>query len=165
MLSPCHKSVMSWAGAQPTPIKTAEHFSIDTLGRSRRMTTRQWAWLIGMSDAGDERLLQWARSFSRPPSLEVRGARLDFESYAPERRALRVHVQGQAVNIKLTPEPVCVNPVFELEAALEGGLTILRDGHKLGADSYARDGHALWLNATIVTPTELSKRLGITPSR
>ena len=64
----------------------------------------------------------------------------------------------------MTPEPVCVNPVFELEAAPEGGLTILRDGHKLGADSYAWDGHVLWLNATIVAPTELSVRLGITPA-
>ena len=155
MLSPCHNSVMSWAGARPEPLKTAQHVSIDTLGRSRPMITRQWAWLIGMTDAGDEQLLQWARSFSRPPSLKVQGARLEFESYAPERRALRLQVQAQAVKIKLTPAPVCVNPVFELAAAPRGDVTIWLDGRKLASDHFAWDGRVLWLDATVVAPTEL----------
>jgi hypothetical protein len=155
MLSPCHNSVMSWAGALPRPLQTAEHFSIDTLGRSRPMITRQWAWLIGMSDAGDERLLQWARSFSRPPTLKVQGAQFDLESYAAERRALRLRVQDQSVNIRLTPEPVCVNPVFELLAAPKGELTIKLNGRKVDLDRYAWDGQVLWLNGTIDAPTEL----------
>jgi hypothetical protein len=64
------------------------------------------------------------------------------------------------VKIKLTPEPVCVNPIFELEAAPRGELTVMRDGRKLDPDGYAWDGRVLWVNATIVAPTELSLRLG-----
>jgi hypothetical protein len=72
--------------------------------------------------------------------------------------ALRVHVQGQAVNIKLTPEPVCVNPVFELTSAPGGELMVMRDGQNLGSDRYAWDGRVLWLNATIIAPTVFNVR-------
>jgi hypothetical protein len=151
---------MSWAAARPEPLSVAHHATIDALGRSRAMTTRRWAWLIGMTGADDETLLRWARSYARPPSIEAIGARLDPAAYVPERRALRLHVLGPSVTIRLKPEPVCVNPVFELDGAPRGGLTIRRDGRSLKEDSYAWDGHVLWLDATIRSPAEMTLSFG-----
>ena len=76
--TPTHNSVMSWAGTRPAPLSTSELVTLDTLGRSRLMTVRRWAWLIGMSDAADARLVDWAESFATPPSLDLQGARLDL---------------------------------------------------------------------------------------
>jgi len=36
----------------------------DALGVTRKMQVEKWAWLIGLSDADDTRLLEWARSFA-----------------------------------------------------------------------------------------------------
>jgi hypothetical protein len=155
-LSPCHNSVMSWAGARPEPIWTAHHSSLDTLGRSRPMTMRRWAWLIGMSDANDQRLLQWAKSFMEPPSLEIKGARLPFDSYLPHRRGLRLLVEDRSVLLKIKPQVVWVNPVIEISGAPKGALTIKRNGSVLSPASYAWDGHVLWLNALIDAPVELN---------
>ncbi len=84
--TPTHNSVMSWAGTRPTPLQTSELVTLDTLGTARPMTVRRWAWLIGFTDASDTRLIEWAKSFSTPPSIGVSGGRLDFQSYSPERR-------------------------------------------------------------------------------
>jgi hypothetical protein len=154
---------MSWAAARPEPLSTAQHAMVDALGRSRDMTVRRWAWLIGMTDADDDTLMKWAKSYARPPSLKLSGASLDLDGYVPERRALRLRVQGPSVTIKLKPEPVSVNPVFELEGAPKGKLTVTRDGRTLGGDSFAWDGHVLWLEATTSGPTELE--LGFEPGR
>jgi hypothetical protein len=159
-LTPCHNSVMSWAAARPEPLSVSQHATIDALGRSREMTIRRWAWLIGMSGADDEALLRWARSYARPPSIEAIGARLEPDAYVPERRALRLHVQGPSVTVKLKPEPVCVNPVFEFEGAPRGRPTISLDGGKVGDEAFAWDGHVLWLDATITGPEELVVRFG-----
>ncbi len=67
--TPTHNSVMSWAGKRPVPLSTSELVTLDTLGRSRPMIVRRWAWLIGTSDAADGRLVDWAKSFATPPSL------------------------------------------------------------------------------------------------
>ena len=80
-LTPCHNSIMSWCKNRPTPLRTAQFETVDTLGRSKPMQVQTWAWLIGMSDASDQRLLQWARSFSAPPSLKLQGA----QARAPNR--------------------------------------------------------------------------------
>ncbi len=85
--SPCHNSVMSWARQRPTPVQTAQVETSDTLGRTKSMLVQTWVWLIGMSDADDARLLQWAHSFAQPPPLELDGARLEADSYIPQRRA------------------------------------------------------------------------------
>jgi hypothetical protein len=119
------------------------------------MALRQWAWLIGMTDADDHRPRQWAKSFSQPPSLEVHGAAIDFQSYVPQRRALRLRVQDQDIAIKLRPASVCVNPVFELLGAPKGALTVTRDGVRISSEDHAWDGRTLWLDATIKEPTEL----------
>ena len=89
-LTPCHNSVMSWAGTRPRPLRTGELVTLDTLGRSRPMTVRTWAWLIGMSGETDARLVERAKSFATPLALELRGARVGFDGYAPERRAIRL---------------------------------------------------------------------------
>jgi hypothetical protein len=155
-LTPCHNSVMSWAGTRPEPLFTENLVTLDTLGRSRPMVVRRWAWLIGMSDEPDARLRERANSFATPPSIEsLRGARLAFESYAPERRAIRLAVVGQDVAMMLRPRVPCVNPVFELNSVPAGKFQVMLSGRTLASREYAWDGRTLWLDATIATPTEL----------
>lgn len=154
-LSPAHNSVMSWARSQPTPIRTATIETLDTLGRSRTMTVQRWVWMIGMTDAPDARLLEWAHSFAKPPSLEVKGGRYDFDSYAPERRALRLVVEDKTVTITVKPAVRCVNPVFELVGAPKTPIRVTLAGRPLEAGQYAWDGQVLWLNANIDGPTPL----------
>src|SRR2546428_802403 len=105
---------MSWAMQRPPALRESRLQTLDTLGRSKPMQRQTWAWLIGFTDAGDARLLEWARSFSAPPSLQLTGARLDSESYAPERRAIRIVAQAPSITMTLQPSSVCVNPVFEI---------------------------------------------------
>jgi hypothetical protein len=153
--SPCHNSVMTWASSKPAPIRASERQTLDTLGRARPMTIQTWAWLVGMTDASDDRLVEWAKSFAAPPSLEVRGARLDFDAYIPERRAIRFNTDGREVSVRIKPAPVCVNPVFELEGAPRGAIKVTLAGDPVDADRMAWDGRTLWLDATIRAPTEL----------
>jgi len=153
--TPCHNSVMTWAGRRPKPLGTAELATLDTLGRARHLTVRRWAWLIGMSDAADARLVDWAKSFATPPSLDLRGARLNFEGYAPERRAIRLEATARDVQITIKPGAPCVNPVFEFTRAPRGEVHITLAGQPLEAKRYAWDGRTLWLDATIETPAEL----------
>jgi len=159
--TPCHNSVMSWAGTRPTPLRTADLVTLDTLGRPRRMSVRRWAWLIGMSDAPDRRLREWGRSFTTPPSLELDGARLDFEAYVPERRAIRLVAEEREVWIALVPRTPCVNPVFEWVGAPQGEVRVTLDGRPLDAAHLAWDGRTLWLDATIEKPAELRVTFGI----
>jgi hypothetical protein len=48
-----------------------------------------------------------------------------------------------------------VNPVIELSGAPKGALTMKKNGRVLSLDSYAWDGHVLWINSLIDTSTEL----------
>ena len=90
---------MSWAGRRPARSRRPSVATLDTLGRSRPMTMRRWAWLIGMSDDTDARLVEWAKSFATPPSLEAAGgAALAFDGYAPERRAIRLAADLRATS-------------------------------------------------------------------
>ncbi len=154
LLTPCHNSVISWARIKPEPIQAAERVGLDAQGKSKLLSFRRWVWLIGMSSASDLELGMWATSFASPPSLEVQGGRLDFDSYDARRRALRLRVQKPIVTIKVKPQIECVNPVFELADAPEGPLTITRDGLRIRPDQYAWDGRTLWLKATIEEPSE-----------
>ena len=159
-LTPCHNSVMSWASAQPTPLRTASLETLDALGRSRPMSVRTWCWLIGMTDASDARLVESARSFARPPSLSVRGGRLDLDAYIPERRAVRLIAEAREVFVTIKPGAPYVNPVFEFESAPTGTMQATLDGRLLGAESYAWDGRTLWLDATITKPIQLRLSFG-----
>jgi hypothetical protein len=154
-LTPCHNSVMSWAGSGPPPVRSSLVSTIDALGRSRTMQAREWVWLIGMSDAADEVLSHWASSFKEPPSIEIHGGKVDFDSFIQERRALRLRVQGRSVSIKLKPASAVMNPVFELLDAPAGPLTVSLDGSTVRPERYAWDGHTLWLEATIERLTDV----------
>jgi hypothetical protein len=158
--TPCHNSVMSWAGCRPTPVRTAELVTLDTLGRSRPMVERRWAWLIGMTDEPDRRLFDRARSFATPPSLEIEGALLGPEAYVPERRAIQLTCAANEILLTIKPCVPCVNPVFEWLKAPEGAVEIALDGRPIERDHVAWDGHVLWLNATIAKPTKLGIRWG-----
>ncbi len=154
-LTPCHNSVMSWSRSRPAPVRTARVETLDTLGRSRPMIVQTWVWLIGMTDAPDERLLDWAKSFSAPPSIELQGARLDAEPYVPERRAIRLVAKDPSVTIRIKPAARCVNPVFEFAGPPRelAGVTI--SGRPLDPSQFAWDGHTLWLGVTIGEATEV----------
>ncbi len=158
--TPTHNSVMSWAGKRPEPLSTASYVTLDTLGRSRPMTVRRWAWLIGMSDAGDARLRDWAKSYTTPPSLELHGARLAFGGYQPEQRAIQLDPITRDVQIVIKPTTKCVNPVFEFVRELPRDVRITLAGQAVASDRYAWDGRILWLDATIETPTELRVTFG-----
>src|SRR5438132_5581477 len=48
-LSPAHNSLMTWNLERQTAVRSDTIQTVDTLGQSRTMTLRRWAWLIGMS--------------------------------------------------------------------------------------------------------------------
>ena len=154
-LTPCSNSIMSWGSCRPTPLSTAGLVTVDTLGRTRPMTVRRWAWLIGMSDEPDRRVLDRARSFATPPSLAVRGAQIAFDAYAPERRALCLVAEGREVVVTIKSGAPCVNPVFVIAGAPPGPVRVTLADRPLDENRYAWDGHTLWLDATFSQPTEV----------
>ena len=138
--TPSHNSVLSWAMQRPPALRESRLQTLDTLGRSRLMRRQTWAWLIGFTDASDARLLEWARSFSAPPSLQLTGARLASESYAPERRAIRIVAEVHSIAMTLSPSGACVNPVFEIRNAPPRLTRIVINGSLLPPDKWAWDG-------------------------
>jgi hypothetical protein len=149
-LTPAHNSTLTWGlSNRPVPLSSGEIQTIDTLGRSKTMSVQKWAWLIGMTTDNDVRLLEWARSFTRPPNISLTGATTDLESYSPERRAIRIRATDKLVTVTLKPVVPCVNPVFEIASA-QGTLTrVIRDGRDLNARDYSWDGKTLWINETV----------------
>jgi len=146
-LTPCHNSLISWATRRPRPLSSGLVPTFDALGQSRQMVIEHWAWLIGMTDASDASLLRWARSFSQPPRLTASGATVEFDGYAPERRALRLRVQQPRVKIVLEPSVPAIHPVFELRGAPQTLTQVRLAGQPLPAKHYAWDGRVLWLGA------------------
>lgn len=159
-LSPSHNSIMSWARDRPKPIRSDTLETKDTLGKLKKMKVQTWTWLIGMTDAEDDVLLQAAQSFAQPPSLELTGARLDSEPYASERRALRLVIENKNVAITIKPAVWCVNPVFELRSAPKKLLKVKLGDQTLTRNQYAWDGQTLWLNAKINQPKILELGFG-----
>ena len=155
-LTPCHNSIMTWGYYhRPTPLRTADVTTLDSLGRAKSMVRRTFVWLVGMSGADDSRLLQWAHSFSTPSSVEVQGARLDAEPYVPERRAIRLIVEDKIVTVAMRPSAPCVNPVFEFSSAPRKLVGVQLTDRLLDAKEFAWDGNTLWLNATITQAATL----------
>ncbi len=159
-LTPAHNSVLGWGLERQTPQSSGQLRLIDTLGQSKLMQTRRWTWLIGMNDDGDARLLDWAHSFSGPPSLELRGARLDADSYAVERRAIRLVVENSTVEITFKHGVRYVNPVFELRHAPKNLTAITLNNRPLGTREYVWDGQVVWVNADIDGVTSLQFEFG-----
>jgi hypothetical protein len=158
--TPGHNSIMSWRCNRPTPVRSGQVETLDAQGRAKPMLTQTWVWLIGMSDANDASLLELARSFCKPPLLEVQGARLDAEPYVPERRAMRLIVEDKSVAITIRSAAGCVNPVFELLEAPKTLVSVRLGGHPLQAKQYAWDGKTLWLNAVVTQDTPLQLEFG-----
>lgn len=152
---PSSNSLVTWAAKRPKPLKSVITETTDALGEKKPMKTDTWAWLIGMSGASDESLLQRAKSYAKMPSLELDGAKRDSDMYVPERRSLCLVVEKKTVRIKITPDSWCVNPVFELKNAPKQLKEVKLEGKALPADKYAWDGHTLWVNARMDEPETL----------
>jgi len=113
------------------------------------MSVQRWAWMIANTDAPDDVVLNWAQSFSSPPSLELTGARLDFPSYSTERRAIRLIAESSSIEIRLKPVVHYMNPVFELDGAPKELASVTLNGKALAPGAYAWDGATLWISASI----------------
>jgi hypothetical protein len=127
----------------------------DALGVTRKMQVEKWAWLIGLSDADDTRLLEWSRSFASPPQIQVEGARLQTPAYNTERRATLLTVEKPVVSLTITPTTPCVHPVFELQNSPKTLSRVELNGRELAATDYAWDGRVFWLNATLRKQAQL----------
>lgn len=151
--SPAHISTFGWGlwsgGNRPKPLHSGLSETIDAHGDARQMLTQRWSWLIAKTNASDEELLNWAHSYTAPPSIEAHGARLGFPSYSPERRAMRLIAEAASIRIKLTPEFHTMNPVFEIDGAPGKLVSVNVNSRILDRDAYAWDGQTLWIRAAI----------------
>ena len=154
-MTPAHNATMSWGHRRPQPLESRTAEMRDALGVTRTMQIEKWAWLIGLSNADDARLLEWSRSFSTPPKVEAAGARLGSPSYSTERRATLLSVEKPVVTLMINPSTPCVHPVFELQNAPKTLSRVELNGRPLAATDYAWDGHVLWLNTTLRSATTL----------
>ncbi|HVZ64570.1 MAG TPA: hypothetical protein VG936_08360 [Lacunisphaera sp.] len=146
---PGMNSLMTMIKDLPEPVSSSKYQMPDTLGRVREQEIRRWAWLIAKTDAPDEEVLAWAQSYSEPPGLELKGARVDLPSYAQERRAIRLVAEASSIEIKVKPASYSVNPVFELAGAPKELAGVTLDGVPLATDAFAWDGATLWVKARI----------------
>jgi hypothetical protein len=154
-MTPAHNAMMSWGHRRPQPLESRTADMPDALGVTRKMQVEKWAWLIGLSDADDTRLLEWSRSFANPPKVEAEGADLQTPAYNTERRATLLTVEKPIVSLTIKPTTPCVHPVLELHKAPKTLARIELDGRELTAADYAWDGRTLWLNTTLRRETKL----------
>jgi hypothetical protein len=122
------------------------------------MTVQRWSWLIGKTNVSNEELIEWAQTFSGPPSVELQGAALDVDSYAPERRAIRIRVLQRAATITLKPTAQYRDPVFELTTVPGKLISVTVGDHAMTKSDYAWDGHTLWLQTLVDKPTRIALR-------
>jgi hypothetical protein len=82
---------------------------------------------------------------------------VEFEGYAPQRRAVRIAVEATELTIDIRPRRRVVHPVFELIDAPAALARVELDGRRLEAarDEYAWDGGTLWLGRDIDGPARL----------
>lgn len=157
--APSHCS--SYHTEPPQPLHAETGMMTDALGKTCKMTRQTFCWLIGMTSAGDDDLRHMAQSFAHPPKIEAKGATLapaaDFAYAQQERRALCLTVDpaAKSVELKLTPDGWCVNPVFELKDAPKALKAVKLDGREIEAKRYAWDGKTLWIEASLSQPTDL----------
>mgnify|MGYP007059388954 CR=1 FL=1 len=154
--TPSHTSLLTWAfDNEPPPESRGVVRTLDASGRPREMAVEHYAWLIGMSDADPERLLDVARSYTTPPEISVEGATLEWDGYQRSRRAIRLRADADRISVKITPNPVTVNPVFEIAGAPENLRSVYLDDVLLPSARYAWDGKTLWIEATLQQPQAL----------
>lgn len=159
-ISPGTNCLITFAEKKPKPIRSETVETKDGLGNVKPMVVETFAWLIGMTDASDQSLLDWARSYAQPPALELQGARQDSDPYAADRRAHRLIVEKTAVDINIVPTGRCVNPVFELQQAPAALASVQLGDQTLDRSRYAWDGKTLWLDAVLEEPTRLRLAFG-----
>jgi hypothetical protein len=151
--TPGHNSCMH-AGT-PKPLRSQTGPMPNGQGKTETLRRETYVWLIGMTDAGDDELRQWAASYGHPPKLEAQGARVAAEAYVPERRALCLEVQAKTVAIHLRPDGRCVCPVFELKGASKTLSAVRLDDRPMAVDDYRWDGSTLWLRVNLDRPATL----------
>jgi hypothetical protein len=154
-MTPAHNAPMTWGHRRPQPLESRVVDLPDALGVTRKMQVEKWAWLIGLSEADDTRLLEWSRSFAAPPQVKSDGARLQSPAYNTERRATLLTVEKTDVTLTIKPATPCVHPIFELNEAPKTLGHVEVNGRVLTASDYAWDGRTLWLNATLREETAL----------
>jgi hypothetical protein len=154
-MTPAHNAMMSWGHRRPQPLESRTADMPDALGVTRKMQVEKWAWLIGLSDNDDARLLEWSRSFSTPPQIQAEGARLQTPAYNTERRATLLTVEKPVVSLTITPTTPYVHPVFELQDSPKTLSRVELNGRELAATDYAWDGRVFWLNATLRKQAQL----------
>jgi hypothetical protein len=164
-MTPAHNAMMSWGHRRPQPLESRTADMPDALGFTRKMQVEKWAWLIGLSDSDDARLLEWSHSFATPPQIQAEGARLQTPSYSTERRATLLSVDKPEVSLTIIPSTPCVHPVFELQDAPKMLSRIELDGRELTPAEYAWDARTLWLNTTLRKSTPLRLKFTDTQSR
>jgi hypothetical protein len=154
-MTPAHNAMMSWGHRRPQPLESRTAEMPDALGVTRKMQVEKWAWLIGLSDSDDARLLEWSRSFSTPPQIRAEGASLQTPAYNTERRATLLTVEEPEVTLTIKPTTPCVDPVFELQNAPKTLSRVELNGRELPATDLAWDGRVFWLNVTLREPANL----------
>ena len=152
--APGHSSCYHTGSPKPLRTRTGEMRNAQGVLKTMRQDT--WVWLIGMTDADDDTLHRWAKSFAQqPPTLELTGAKAQADLYVPERRALRLIVEKPTVTIIIKPAGYCVNPVFELSSAPKVLKNVRVDGKPLDPARYTWDGKTLWLDVTLSHPAQV----------
>ena len=164
-MTPAHNAMMTWGHRRPQPLESRTAEMPDALGVTRKMQVEKWAWLIGLSDADDARLLEWSLRFSTPPQIRAEGARLQTPAYNTERRATLLTVEKPIVSLTITPATPCVHPVFELQDAPKTLARVELNDLVLAGSDYAWDGQTLWLNATLREDTTLRLLFESSPPR
>jgi len=154
--TPSHTSLLTWAfGNYPEPEFRGKFRTLNALGESVEMSVETYAWLIGMTDIPDARLLEWGRSYAYPPAITIDGGTLRWNAYNRTRRAIRLTADDSDILIHIKPGPITVNPVFEILSEKKKLASITLDGKLLPPDCYAWDGKTLWIKATFSEPKEL----------
>ncbi|HVZ64561.1 MAG TPA: hypothetical protein VG936_08315 [Lacunisphaera sp.] len=138
-----------WGNWEVKPFESSKLTLLNAKGEAVPMDFNRWSWLIAKTDASDQTLLDWARSYSAPPALEVSGAELALPSFSQERRAMRLVARSETIGIRVKPAACTVNPVFELQGTAGTLQKVTLDGRTLSADDYAWDGGTLWIHAFI----------------
>nr|MBC8373119.1 hypothetical protein [Planctomycetota bacterium] len=152
--TPAHNSIMTWGySRRPAPLESRMADTVDTLGRKRPMQAQKFAWLIGMTDDPDARLLERARSYAQPPDVSVTGGA--YEGWKADRRAHRITVAESTVTIRLEPHVPCVNLVLDLANAIGKLSAVALDDRPLSREAYAWDGQTLWLSTDVTRPATL----------
>jgi len=152
--TPAHNSIMTWGfHLRPEPLESQMVDTKDTLGKKRRMHVQKFAWLIGMTDDSDARLLERAQSYAQPPDISVTGG--VYEGWKADLRAHQIAVAESTVMIRIKPRVPCVNPVFNLTSASDKLRAVTLDERLLLRKDYAWDGRTLWLDTDITRTATL----------